>query len=261
MEQLPTAAEFLGDPVVGLVALAVAGAFAGVINAMAGGGSFLTIPLLMALGLPAGTTNGTIRVGVLFQNIVAGGTFHRRGVREYESVVRFVLPMGAGAVGGSVLAAYLDDAILKPIFGVLFVAWALVLLFKPDSFTRPADEPRPAGVPAYFLAFSIGVYGGFIQAGVGFPLLAFLVLYLGYDAVRANAMKVLLVGLYTLAVIPIFAYAGRIAWLEAGVLALGTMLGGWLGARWQIHAGAKIVRWFVLVTVTVAGISMIASVF
>lgn len=252
-------AELMARPGVGLSVLAVAGIFAGVINAMAGGGSFLTIPLLMALGIPAGTTNGTIRVGVLLQNIAATAAFHRKGVREYGTALRYLVPMGVGAAAGSVLASQIDDAVLKPLFGGVFIVWAVILLIKPGRFSEEGRTPREPGPVAYLIALGIGIYGGFIQAGVGFPLIAFLVLYLGFDPVRSNAIKVLLVGMYTLVVIPVFAYTGKVAWLEAGVLAGGTMVGGWLGARWQLRSGAKIVRWFVLVMVTISGVGMVVS--
>lgn len=246
---------------VGLVALAIAGVLAGVINAMAGGGSFLTIPVLLATGLPVGTTNGTIRVGVLLQNVTASLTFYRQGVRELGPALRYAAPVGMGALAGSLLATHLDDAILRPAFGVAFVLWAVVLLVQPRSFTHPPEQPRKPGALAYLIALLIGVYGGFLQAGVGFPLIAFLVLYLGFDPVRANAIKMLLVAIYTLVALPVFVVAGQVAWLEGSVLALGTMLGAWLGAHWQMKAGAGIVRWFVMVAVAVAGVSMIASAF
>ena len=104
---------------------------------------------------------------------------------------------------------------------------------------------------------AIGAYGGFLQAGVGFPLLALLVPGLGYPAVRANAIKVAVVLVFTIAALPLFAVAGQIAWREGLALALGTMIGGWLGAHLQLRAGAGLVRWAVLVMVLIGGITLL----
>lgn len=254
-------ATWFADPLVAAAALVLAGTFAGIINSMAGGGSFLTIPVLMMIGIPLPTVNGTIRVGVLTQNLVGVTTFHRRGIREYGAAFRLLPAVAVGALAGALLATRMEDALLRPVFGAAFLAWAILLAFRPNRFVNPPEKPRPIGAAAHALALGVGLYGGFLQAGVGFPLLALLVMYLGYDPVRANAIKFLLVGLYTVVALPVFVVAGEVAWVEAGALAVGTMLGAWIGARWQIEKGAGLVRWFVLIAVAVAGAAMLASAF
>jgi uncharacterized membrane protein YfcA len=107
------------------------------------------------------------------------------------------------------------------------------------------------------LAVLIGVYGGFLQVGVGFPLLALLVLHMGHPAVQANAIKLALTLGYTLVSLPMFALAGQVAWREGLVLAAGSMVGGWLGTHLQIRGGAKLVRWVVVVAVAASGVAML----
>ena len=107
------------------------------------------------------------------------------------------------------------------------------------------------------LAVAVGIYGGALQAAVGFLLIALLSGQLGYDLVRANSVKVTLVLAYTLVVLPVFVLADQVAWLPAIVLAIGTIVGAWAGARWQLEKGSAVVRWFVLVMVLVSGVAML----
>lgn len=247
----------LGDPWLDLVLLLVVGAIAGVINVMAGGGSFLVLPVLIGLGLPAGVANGTSRLAVATQSAAALATFHRRNVRAYDITARLAAPMIAGALLGSYLATLLDDRLFRPIIGVVLIAWAAILVVKPDRFVRPPDEQREPNTASYLFAVAIGLYGGFLQAGVGFPLIALLSGQLGYDLVRANSVKVTLVLAFTLGALPVFVLADQVAWAPAIVLAIGTVVGAWLGARWQLEKGGAVVRWFVLVMVAVSGVAML----
>jgi uncharacterized membrane protein YfcA len=242
---------------VGLAVLVLAAAAAGIVNTMAGGGSLLVIPVLIALGLPPSTANGTLRVGVLVQNVSSLVTFHRRGVRQYALVGKLAVPMLVGAAAGTGLATRVPDDLLEPVFGGLLVVWAVILLFRPGRFIAPPEEPSPVKWTTLVGALAVGFYGGFIQAGVGFPLLLLLVSHLGVDPVRANGTKVALVLAYTLVSLPMFALAGQVAWLEGGALAVGASLGGWLGTRWQVKSGAGLVRWFVVVTVAISGSVMV----
>ena len=244
-------------PVATWAVLAVGAAMAAIVNTMAGGGSMLVVPLMLAVGLPPGMANGTLRVGVLVQNIAAVTTFHRQGERPYGFIAKLAVPIVVGAGAGTYLATRLDDAMLLPIIGALLAVWAVVLLLKPQRFLKADGEPRPPSVKTLIAAVGVGFYGGFLQVAVGFPLLALLTMGVGLSAVRANAVKVGLVLVYTLVSLPIFAAAGQVAWAEGAALAAGAMVGGWLGARWQLRSGAGVVRWFVVVTATVSGVTML----
>lgn len=242
-----------------LAGLAVAGVLAGVLNAIAGGGSFLTLPMLMLVGLSPSVANGTMRVAVLLQGVVVIATFWKRGVRDKETAPRILFPVLVGAFAGAYAASHLEDAVLRPVFGVALVAWAVLLAARPGSFEKSGEAPRAVGAMAWVFAALIGAYGGFMQAGVGFPLLALLVTYLGLSPVRANLVKVQIVVAYTIIALPVFAEAGQVAWREGGLLAAGTMLGGWLGTRWQVAGGARLIRRVVMIAVFVAGAAMIAD--
>jgi uncharacterized membrane protein YfcA len=251
----------LGNPWLDLALLLLAGVAAGIINTLAGGGSFLTLPILIGLGLPAGVANGTTRVSVLAQNAVSTLTFHQNGVRAHGATTRLLGPMLIGAVVGSWLATQLDDEVFRPVIGVVLLIWAVYLAVKPDRFLHPPEHEREPNWLSHGLAVLIGIYGGFLQAGVGFPLIALLSGQLGYDLVRTNAIKAGLICAYTCVVLVIFAGYGQVAWTPALVLAGATMVGGWIGARWQIAQGSELVRWAVLIMVVISGVAMLASLF
>lgn len=247
----------LGDPWLDLALLLLVGVIVGVINTMAGGGSLLMLPLLIALGLPAGVANGSSRLAVATQSAAAAMTFHRRGVRTHRLSARLAAPMIGGALLGSWLATLLDDWLFRVLLGVLLLAWAAILVIQPDRFLRKPDQQREPNTTTYLLAVAVGLYGGALQAAVGFLLIALLSGQLGYDLVRANSVKVTLVLAYTLVVLPVFVLADQVAWMPAIVLAIGTVVGAWAGARWQLDKGSEVVRWFVLVMVVVSGVAML----
>lgn len=240
-----------------LALLVVFAAVAGVINAMAGGGSLLLIPLLIAIGLPPTVANGTLRVAVVAQTLLTSITFHRRGVREHRAALALLAPMLVGAAAGTWLATRMPDTSMRAVFGVLLAAWALLLLLRPDRFIAGKGTPRSPAAWVLGLAVIVGSYGGLLQAGVGFPLLALIVVGMGRTIVAANAIKSLLVLAYSAVSLSLFASTDLVAWREGLALAGGAALGGWLGARWQLQAGVSLVRWVLIVTVAVSAVAML----
>lgn len=251
----------LGDPWLDGLLLLVVGVVAGVINVMAGGGSFLLLPVLVGLGLPANVANGTTRLGVITQSAASIATFRRKGVDTFALSRSLAPAMLVGALLGSGLATQISAAAFEPIVGVVLIAWAIVLLIKPDRFLHPPAHERPPSTTTHLLGVLVGFYGGFLQAGVGFPLIALLSGHLGYDLVRANSSKVTLTLAFTLVSLPVFVLADQVAWLPALVVALGTMVGAWIGTRWQLDKGNALVRYFVLVMVAISGVAMLVSTF
>lgn len=225
--------------------LFLAGCVAGAINVIAGGGSFLTLPILMFLGLPPGVANGTNRIGILFQNVAAVWSFDRHGVLDRGALRWAAVPAGLGAGLGAWGALVVSDEAFKRVLAFLMVGVSLYTLWRPVR--APAETPaeRPAiGTSQWPLAalfFAIGIYGGFVQAGVGFFLLAGTT-YAGLDLVRGNAVKVLTVLTFTIVSLVIFALAGKVAWLTGLTLAAGTVIGGLVGARLTVLKGHRWVR-------------------
>lgn len=236
--------------------LFTAGCVAGTLNVVAGGGSFLTLPILIFLGLPAGIANATNRVGLLLQNMGAVWSFWRNGVLDLRALVWAATPATLGAVLGTWLALKVSDLAFQRILAFLMVIISLWSLWSPhsrkhsrDGFSPPEATPsrlRLLSVSAAFLV--IGVYGGFVQAGAGFLILA-ATTAAGLDLVRGNAVKVLAVLCLTTLSLGIFAWQGRVDWAVGLVLGCGTALGGLWGARLTVLKGHRWVQRVVTVTV------------
>lgn len=237
-----------------LAAVPVTGFVAGFVNTLAGSGSLLTLPILILLGLPANVANGTNRVGVVLQNIVAVATFRRRRALPLAGSWKLIVPAVAGALAGAALAVDLDEALLRRMIGVLLLVLLAVMLLNPERWMAAHAAPRKprwfVEVPLFFL---IGVYGGFIQVSVGLFLLAGLVLGAGYETVGANALKNLIVLVFTLAALVVFVINDQVDWMLGLLLGLGQAAGAWTAAHVAVARGAGLVRWAV-VAVTVGSV-------
>jgi uncharacterized membrane protein YfcA len=244
-----------------LIAVPITGFAAGFINTLAGSGSLLTLPVLILLGLPANVANGTNRVGVLLQNVVAVATFRRHGVLETKGLWRLVVPSVVGSVLGAVLAVDLDEALLRRVIAVLMLAMLGVMLLKPERWLR--EQARERSAPAWVeipLFFALGVYGGFIQAGIGIFLTAALVLAAGLNLVAANAVKNLIVLIVTAVALPVFILNDQVRWALGLLLAAGQAAGAWCAVRTAVKRGAGFVRWFMIVVIVLAASALLAGV-
>jgi len=213
----------------------------------------LTLPLLMFLGLPANVANGTNRVAILLQNVIGVHTFHKKKVLDYSTDYRLAIPAIFGSIIGALFAVEIDVELLKKIIAGLMVLMLLLVVLKPDVWVKEragAVNPKPTRWQ-YVIFFFIGLYGGFIQMGVGLFLLAGLVLGSGHDLVKANAIKVFIVLIYTFFSIVIFMLNGQIDWMAGLILAAGNMTGALLGAKFAIKGGAKYVRYILILSLVI----------
>ena len=243
-----------------LAAVPVVGFAAGFINTLAGSGSLLTLPILILLGLPANVANGTNRVGVVLQNIVAVATFRQRGVLPLAGAWKLILPSVVGAVIGAELAVDLDEALLRRTIGVLMLLLLVVMLFKPERWIAEHAAPREARLLVEVpLFFAIGVYGGFIQVSVGLFLMAGLVLGAGYNLVGANALKNLIVLVFSAAALVVFVVNDQVQWTLGLLLGAGQAVGAWVAAHFAVRRGAEFVRWAVIVITVGAAIALFAG--
>jgi len=224
--------------------LFLGGLACGVINALAGGGSFVTLPLLLWMGLPPQVANATNRVAILLQTGAGIATYHRHGVRPWRRLPPVAIPTALGALLGAWLAAHLDPEQFRRAMAVLFIFMAATVFFKPERWATPSGEERFKPYH-YLLFFFLGIYGGFLQAGLGILLIGMFVLVAGYDVVRGNAMKFGLAFVFTAVSLAMFSHAGLVRWTTGLALAAGTITGGILGARLVIAKGATWVRIFV----------------
>lgn len=241
-------------------ALIIAGGFtAGFVNTLAGNGSLITLPLLMMLGLPANLANGTNRVAILLQNAVSGSRFNAKGVMDVRGAVRLGIPALLGSAVGAQLAASLNEEMMRMTIGVVMVLMVGLMLLRPKRWLEGAAVGPPSRIrwPHVVLFFFIGAYGGFIQAGVGIFLLAALVLGAGYDLVRANAVKVGIILLQSLAALIVFLRIGQVQLTVGLVLAIGTMLGAWAASSLAVQSGAVWVHRFLILVVTLSALHLL----
>ncbi len=240
-----------------LFLLLCAGCAAGIINTLAGGGSFLTLAALSAAGLPADVANGTNRLGVLLQSGISADQF-RRADKLDAAAVRWLAPAaGLGALLGSWLSLAIDPELLSRVIGVAMLAMLPILALRPKRWLEGRSQTARPGPGAVIGLFVVGVYGGFLQAGVGIFLLAALVLLVGQDLVRANASKVLLVCVFTAPALAVFVSRGAVDWEAGAAVAVGAGLGGWLGSRLALRGGADLVRAVLAVVLLVSGLRML----
>jgi len=244
-----------------LVVVAV-GIVAGIINTLAAGGSLLTLPVLMALGLPPNMANGTNRIAIFLQNVVGVRQFHKEKVMDFPSGFRVGIPAAAGAIAGAFIAVNLNDEVMKlAIAGVMILVFFLILL-KPNRWINSHEEHPPIPYWVQVIVFSgWEFYGGFIQAGVGFFLLTSLVLGSGFELVKANALKLFVILLYTPLALLIFFLHGDVNLWVGLVLAVGNMTGAWVGTKIAVKWGAVFIRYFVLVAILVASTKLILDAF
>ncbi|MFH1765027.1 MAG: sulfite exporter TauE/SafE family protein [Gemmatimonadota bacterium] len=239
--------------------LFLAGLVAGTLNVIAGGGSMLTLPVMIFLGLPPTVANGTNRVAILIQNVGASWSFHRRKLISREWILLAVPPAVVGAVFGTLAAVRIGDLAFQKILAVILVgaaAWTVWRPVKPPGAGAPLP---PVGGKRWAFAiffFLVGVYGGFIQAGVGFIILA-VTSAGGLNLIRGNALKVALVLAFTPLALALFAWSGKVDWAMGLALAAGNFLGALAGVRLQILKGHKWVRSVVTVTIVVFAVRLL----
>jgi uncharacterized membrane protein YfcA len=241
------------------LAVIAAGFVAGFVNTLAGSGSLVTLPVLIFLGLPANVANGTNRVGVLLQNVVGVGSFRQQKVLDLRGGLMLAAPAVVGSILGAQIAVNLNEEMMRRTIGALMVVMLAVILVRPKRWLEGRGEVVN-GRPAWsqlLIFFAIGVYGGFIQAGVGIFLLAGLVLGAGYDLVRANAVKLLIVLCFTVSALVVFLVNRQVVWGIGLIMAVGNMLGAWIASRMAVERGAAFVRWVLIAVVAVSGAQLL----
>lgn len=242
--------------------LAAGGFAAGVINTLAGGGSLITVGLLVFLGVPGTLANGTNRVGVLMQNLTTAWRFRAEGLSGFRGAVPVLVPLLLGSALGAWAIAQVTPAFFERLFGVVMLL-LLVPMLRPGR-SEPLAEPTGAGGAwspgvGFAVFFAIGLYGGALQAGVGIFLL-FALSRAGYDLVRANSIKAVVIASLTAVAVPVFVVAGQVVWPEALALGAGFVLGGWVGVHVAVKGGERVIRPVLVVAVVALAARMLGLV-
>ncbi|HYW04862.1 MAG TPA: sulfite exporter TauE/SafE family protein [Gammaproteobacteria bacterium] len=235
------------------------GTAAGIINVLAGGGSMLSVPVLIFLGVDPLTANGTNRVAIAVQNATAVYGFRRHERGSFPTSMKLALAALPGSLVGAWLASHMNNSAFQQVLSVVLVL-SVIALFLPSP--RSTEGGGPGGwrrVLVYPVMFGIGLYGGFIQIGVGFIFMAGLQRLLRIGLVRVNVHKVFIILIYTLPALGIFLWRGQVDWLLGLTLAAGNAAGAWIATRLAIRGGDRWIRVVVAIAVVLMAAKLFAS--
>ena len=227
-----------------LILLLFTGVATGFLNVMAGGGSMLSVPVMIFLGVPGVVANGTNRIAILPQNIAAVVAFYRKGFWNFK----LSLSLAACTIPGTIVGAYLATRIPNDQFNTL-LAVVMILVLLVMSLPQPPKREIAEEISGkrmlvgHLLMVLIGFWGGFIHIGVGFLLMPVLNQVLRLDLVTTNSHKVFIVLCYTAVALFIFASQLEMVWKYGIALAIGTSTGGWLAANFQVKRGVDTIKW------------------
>lgn len=236
----------------GIIAiLIVAGFLVGVINTIAGSGTVITYSLFMMLGLPISLANGTIRLGVVMQTLTSTLNFKRHNALDWKKGFKLALPVVVGSIAGAQIAVEINEAVFEKIMAVILLVMLFFIFYKPEQWLKDQVhkiQSKPT-ILQLLLFFLIGIYGGFIHIGVGIFMISVLVLNAGYDLVKANAIKVMTVFLYSPFALAVFMMNDQIHYGMGLIAAIGNIFGGYVGSRMAISWGNNFIRWVLMVVI------------
>ena len=227
------------------------GIVVGFVNVMAGGGSLLSIPIMLFMDVPGPVANGTNRIAILAQMTTAVIAFFKKGYSDFKLSLTLAFAALPGAVIGAYMGTRLEGIWFNRVVAVIMLVVMLVMAVKKEgqTYTRvPPEKPRL--LLAHILMSMVGFYGGFIQIGIGFLFLPILHKTLGLDLVRVNMHKAFIISVYTMAALIVFAWQVEIFWMLGLSLAVGTSIGAWLSAQVQVNKGEQVIKLVLNVVLT-----------
>jgi len=231
----------------------ITGVAAGFMNTLGGGGSLLTLPMLIFLGSPAAVANGTNRIALMVQNIVAVSNFRRKGFFYPKLSLILGIPAILGSIIGARFAISIPEALFEKILAIVMIVVLLLILARPEKkFLKELKGENLSTtrlIVSMLVFFCVGVYGGFIQAGVGFIVIVALTLITGMSLVKINSLKVFIILIYTCSSLVIFIIHGKVDWILGLTLAIGNALGAYLGSNFAVSKGDKWIRVFIVIAV------------
>ncbi|WP_152285741.1 sulfite exporter TauE/SafE family protein [Flavicella marina] len=241
------------------IVLIIIGVFAGALNTLAGGGSLITLPFLIFLGLPPSVANGTNRIAILFQTASAVSGFRSKGINTFP----FSLYIGASAFVGSIVGTQIAIDIkgdtFNKILSIIMIVVVLLIVFKKKNLDIQNLSERTTGKHLWLSVvafFFVGIYGGFINAGIGFIMLLVLPMINRLSLVKANATKVTVAFIYTTIAVVLFVLNDKINWKYGLILAIGNSTGAWLASRYTVKKGDGFIRIVLLVVVSAMAVKL-----
>lgn len=234
-----------------ILILIFAGVIVGFINTLAGGGSIISLSVLMMLGLPAPIANATNRVAITIQTFAATASFKHQKVLNFKEAIRMAIPATIGSLLGAWLAIDINEEVFEKAIGVVMLIMLVFVFYKPGKYIygRKDVKEKPFTWKTYTVFFLIGIYGGFLHMGVGYFLLTAIVLGAGYDLVKANAIKVFIVLAYVPFSLLVFIIYDQVNWIYGLVLSIGNVVGALIASRLAVTKGVDFIKWVIVVVI------------
>lgn len=240
-----------------VIILLICGVIAGFINTVAGGGSLLTLPILIFMGLPSNIANGTNRIAIFMQNIFSISGYKSRGVSDFKYSSWLSVSALIGSIIGAKIAINIDEDMFNKILSVVIIIVVLTIIYNKKTFNINSENISiEKKIISVIMFFFIGIYGGFIHAGVGFLILSILSNYNGIQLSKANSIKVFVVFVYTFFALIVFIMENKINWILGINLGIGNSIGGWIASRWSYNKPDKIIKIFIIISSAIMAIKL-----
>ena len=231
----------------------VTGVVAGFMNTLGGGGSLLTLPMLIFLGSPAAVANGTNRIALMVQNVVGVSNFRKKGFFYPKLGITLAVPAVFGSLLGARFAISVPEELFQKILAIIMIVVMILILTRPEKrFLKEIEGENLSTarlVVSIFVFFGVGLYGGFINAGVGFVIIVALTLITGMSLVKINSLKLFIVLIYIFSSFIVFLVHGKVDWILGLTLAIGNALGAYLGSNFAVSKGDKWIRVFIVIAI------------
>lgn len=232
------------------------GSVSGFMNVVAGGGSSLTLPALIFLGLDSTVANGTNRIAVIFQNISAIYAFKREKYSQFKLSWKLSILTLPGTIAGSIFALSIGDELFEKILGVIMIG-VIISMIVPNPKIKTNENSVKIPWALHLAMFGIGFYGGFIQVGIGFMIMAALQYLMKLNLVEVNMHKVFIVLILTIPAFVVFLVSGNINWYLGISLAAGNAFGAWWAAKLSVKKGEKFIKAFLIIAVFIMALKLL----
>lgn len=241
-----------------LFLLIIVGFFAGVINTLAGGGSLITLPILIFMGLPPNIANGTNRIGIVIQMLAGTAGFKSKGITTFPFSIYLGIAALLGSLIGAQIAVDIKGETFNKVLSFIMIAVVLLIVFKPklkakDLIEKTTGKNLWIGCFAFFI---FGIYGGFINAGLGFILILFLHFFNHLSLIKANATKAVVITIYMSGALLVFIFNDAVNWKMGLTMAIGTSLGGWFTSRFSVKKGDGFIKIFLIIMVSIMAVKL-----
>jgi len=232
------------------------GAIAAFINVTAGGGSSLTLPVLIFLGLDASVANGTNRVAIIFQNVSAVYSFKKEKYYELKNSLILSSLSLPGAIAGAIFAVKISNDAFEKVLGVIMILLIITMII-PQKREKKISDDFKVNWKLFLSMIAIGFYGGFLQVGVGFIIMALLHNVLKLDLIRVNMHKVFIVFVFTIPALLVFILTNNVNWFYGLSLSAGNAFGGWWGAKLSVKKGEKLIKAVLIISILIMAMKLL----